>query len=142
MRSTENTIDELHALLIEYGKGLPKKVAIPQVLAIQCGRIQKPNKKSQAAKGEEVGKHGLGDLNKDVNYKVALLDPKSNKWFDAMNAKMQFMKDNQVWRLVDLPPNDIRAIRIPISIASSYDYEIWQIDIKATFLNGYLDEDI
>ncbi|GJT61073.1 retrotransposon protein, putative, ty1-copia subclass [Tanacetum coccineum] len=37
---------------------------------------------------------------------------------------------------------DIRAIRILISIAAFYDYEIWQIDVKTTFLNGYLDEDI
>nr|GEW78957.1 hypothetical protein [Tanacetum cinerariifolium] len=29
----------------------------------------------------------------------------SDKWLDAMNAKIQSMKDNQVWRLVDLPPN-------------------------------------
>ncbi|GJT02797.1 hypothetical protein Tco_0823966 [Tanacetum coccineum] len=27
-------------------------------------------------------------------------------WLDAMNAKMKSMKDNQVWCLVDLPPND------------------------------------
>ncbi|GJQ95178.1 retrotransposon protein, putative, ty1-copia subclass [Tanacetum coccineum] len=37
---------------------------------------------------------------------------------------------------------DIRAIRILISIIAYYDYEIWQIDVKTTFLNGYLDEDI
>nr|GEY30150.1 retrotransposon protein, putative, Ty1-copia subclass [Tanacetum cinerariifolium] len=37
---------------------------------------------------------------------------------------------------------DIRAIRILISIASYYDYEIWQMDIKTAFLNGRLDEDI
>ncbi|GJX32385.1 retrotransposon protein, putative, ty1-copia subclass, partial [Tanacetum coccineum] len=37
---------------------------------------------------------------------------------------------------------DIRAIRILISIAAYYDYEIWQMDVKTTFLNGYLDEDI
>ncbi|GKD38312.1 retrotransposon protein, putative, ty1-copia subclass, partial [Tanacetum coccineum] len=107
-----------------------------------------------------------------------------------MNAKMQSMKDNQVWRLVDLPLNgkptrskwlfkkktdmdgivhtykarlvakgytqlygvdyeetfspvaDIRAIRILISIAAHYDYEIWQMDVKTAFLNGYLGEDI
>ncbi|GJS80752.1 retrotransposon protein, putative, ty1-copia subclass [Tanacetum coccineum] len=100
------------------------------------------------------------------------------------------MKDNQVWCLVDLPPNcktigskwlfkkktdmdgivhtykarlvakgytqlygvnyketfspvaDIRAIRILIAIAAFYDYEIWQMDVKTAFLNGYLDEDI
>ncbi|GJS83103.1 retrotransposon protein, putative, ty1-copia subclass [Tanacetum coccineum] len=40
------------------------------------------------------------------------------------------------------PAADIRAIRILISIAAFYDYEIWQIDVKTAFLNGYLDEDI
>ncbi|GKA49297.1 retrotransposon protein, putative, ty1-copia subclass, partial [Tanacetum coccineum] len=71
----------------------------------------------------------------------------SNKWLDAMNAEMQSMKDNQVWHLVDLPPNetfspvaDIRAIRILIAIAAFYDYEILQMDVKTDFLNGYLDE--
>ncbi|GJU16475.1 retrotransposon protein, putative, ty1-copia subclass [Tanacetum coccineum] len=40
------------------------------------------------------------------------------------------------------PVANIRAIRILISIAAYYDYEIWQMDVKTTFLNGYLDEDI
>ncbi|GKB05542.1 hypothetical protein Tco_0833737, partial [Tanacetum coccineum] len=53
----------------------------------------------------EVKEHSLGDLNKPANYKAAMLDPESNKWLDAMNAKMQSMKDNQVWRLDELPPN-------------------------------------
>ncbi|GKE49655.1 hypothetical protein Tco_1480913, partial [Tanacetum coccineum] len=53
------TIGELHALQIEYEKGSPKKAATPQVLAIQGGRIQKPNRKPQAAKGKGKGKQGL-----------------------------------------------------------------------------------
>ncbi|GJY55779.1 retrotransposon protein, putative, ty1-copia subclass [Tanacetum coccineum] len=121
---------------------------------------------------------------------VVPVHPKSDKWVDAMNAEMQSMKDNQVWCLVDLPPNcktigskwlfkkktdmdgimhtykaclvakgytqtynvdyegtfslvaDIRAIRILIAIAASYDYEICQMDFKTAFLNGYLNEDI
>ncbi|GJZ75441.1 retrotransposon protein, putative, ty1-copia subclass [Tanacetum coccineum] len=40
------------------------------------------------------------------------------------------------------PVADIRAIRILISIAAFYDYEIWQMDVKTAFLNSYLDEDI
>ncbi|GKE11678.1 retrotransposon protein, putative, ty1-copia subclass, partial [Tanacetum coccineum] len=40
------------------------------------------------------------------------------------------------------PVADIRAIRILISITTLYDYEIWQMDVKTAFLNGYLDEDI
>ncbi|GJY02471.1 retrotransposon protein, putative, ty1-copia subclass [Tanacetum coccineum] len=40
------------------------------------------------------------------------------------------------------PVADIRVIRILISITAFYDYEIWKIDVKTSFLNGYLDEDI
>nr|GEY10045.1 retrotransposon protein, putative, Ty1-copia subclass [Tanacetum cinerariifolium] len=100
------------------------------------------------------------------------------------------MKDNEVWILVELPPNgktvgskwlfkkktdkdgnvhtykarlvakgytqtpeidyeetfslvaDIRAIRILIAIAAYNDYEIWQMDVKIAFLNGYLNEEV
>ncbi|GJZ83994.1 retrotransposon protein, putative, ty1-copia subclass [Tanacetum coccineum] len=100
------------------------------------------------------------------------------------------MKDNEVWDLVNLPPNDktvgskwlfkkktnmdeavhtykarlvakgytqtpgidyeetfspvadIRAIRILIAIDAFYDYEIWQMDVKIAFLNGYLSEEV
>ncbi|GJV15917.1 retrotransposon protein, putative, ty1-copia subclass [Tanacetum coccineum] len=107
------------------------------------------------------------DLGKPANYKAALLDPESDKWLNAMNVKMQSMKDNEVWELVDLPPNGktvghkwlfkkktdidgavhtykahIRAIRILIAIDAFYDYEIWQMDVKTAFLNGYLNEEV
>nr|GEV13998.1 retrotransposon protein, putative, Ty1-copia subclass [Tanacetum cinerariifolium] len=138
----------------------------------------------------EVGEHSLGDLNEPTIYKAAMLDPESNKWLNAMNTEMQYIIDNKVWVLVDLPPNcktvrskwifqkktdmdgivhtykahlvakgytqlyevdyeetfspvaDIRAIRIFISIAAFYDYEIWKMDVKNSFLNGYLYEEI
>ncbi|GJV36390.1 retrotransposon protein, putative, ty1-copia subclass [Tanacetum coccineum] len=138
----------------------------------------------------EVEEHSIGDLNEPTSYKAAMLDSESNKWIDAMNAEIQSMMDNMVWVLVDLPSGcktvgskwifkkktdmdgivhtykaclvakgytqlygvdyeetfspiaDIRAIRILISIAAYNDYEIWQMDIKTAFLNGYLDEDI
>ncbi|GKB78525.1 retrotransposon protein, putative, ty1-copia subclass [Tanacetum coccineum] len=98
--------------------------------------------------------------------------------------------DNEVWDLVDLPPNGktvgskwlfkkktdmdeavhtykarlvakgytqtsgidyeetfysvayIRAIRILIPIAAFYNYEIRQMDVKTTFLNGYLSKEV
>ncbi|GJS90793.1 retrotransposon protein, putative, ty1-copia subclass [Tanacetum coccineum] len=40
------------------------------------------------------------------------------------------------------PAADIRAIRILIAIATFYDYEIWQMDVKTSFLNGYLNEEV
>ncbi|GKB10775.1 retrotransposon protein, putative, ty1-copia subclass [Tanacetum coccineum] len=138
----------------------------------------------------DVEVHELGDLGEPANYKAALLDPESEKWLNAMNVEMQSMKDNEVWELVDLPPDgktvghkwlfknktdmdgavhtykdrlvakgftqtpgidyeetfspiaDIRAIRILIAIATFYDYEIWQMDVKTAFLNGYLNEEV
>ncbi|GJS52386.1 putative retrotransposon ty1-copia subclass protein, partial [Tanacetum coccineum] len=134
--------------------------------------------------------HELGDLGEPANYKAVLLDHESDKWLNAMNVEMQSMKDNEVWILVELPPNgktvgskwlfkkktdmdgavytykarlvakgytqnpgidyeetfspvaDIRAIRILIAIAAYYDYEIWQMDVKTAFLNGYLNEEV
>nr|GEW03455.1 hypothetical protein [Tanacetum cinerariifolium] len=53
----------------------------------------------------DVEEHELGDLGKPANYKASLLDPESDKWLNAMNVEMQSMKDNEVWDLVDLPPN-------------------------------------
>ncbi|GJW79517.1 retrotransposon protein, putative, ty1-copia subclass [Tanacetum coccineum] len=96
--------------------------------------------------------HELGDLGEPANYKAALLDPESDKWLTAMNVEMQSMKDNEVWILVELPPNGKTVgskwlfkkktdmdgavhtykapIRILIAIAAYYDYEIWQMDVK------------
>nr|GFB19653.1 retrotransposon protein, putative, Ty1-copia subclass [Tanacetum cinerariifolium] len=137
----------------------------------------------------DAEEHELGDLGEPANYKAALLDPESKKWLNAMNVEIQSMKDNEVWVLVELPPNgktvgskwlfkkktdmdgnvhiykarlvakgftqtsgidyeetfspvaDIRAIRILIAIAAYYGYEIWQMDVKSAFLNGYLNEE-
>ncbi|GKF71034.1 retrotransposon protein, putative, ty1-copia subclass [Tanacetum coccineum] len=138
----------------------------------------------------DAGEHELGDLGEPANYKATLLDFESDKWLNAMNVEMQSMKDNGVWDLVDLPPNekivgikwlfkkktdmdgavhtykahlvakgytqtpridyeetfspvaDIRAIMILIAITAFYDYEIWQMDVKTAFLNGYLSEEV
>ncbi|GJS28341.1 retrotransposon protein, putative, ty1-copia subclass [Tanacetum coccineum] len=115
----------------------------------------------------EAEEQSLGDLNEPTSYKASVLDSESNKWINAMNAEIQSMMNNMVWVLVDVSPGcktvrtkgytqlyeanyeetfspvtDIRAIRILISIAAFYDYDIWQIDVKNAFFNGYLDEDI
>ena len=36
----------------------------------------------------------------------------------------------------------LKSIQILLSIAAYYDYEIWQMDVKTTFLNGNLLEDV
>ncbi|GJT15527.1 retrotransposon protein, putative, ty1-copia subclass [Tanacetum coccineum] len=103
----------------------------------------------------EVEEHSLGDLNEPTSYKAAMLDSESNKWIDAMNAEIQSSMDisrlvaNGYTQLYEVdyeetfsPVANIRSIRILISIVAFNDYEIWQMDVKTTFLNGYLDEDI
>ncbi|GJT34050.1 putative retrotransposon ty1-copia subclass protein [Tanacetum coccineum] len=53
----------------------------------------------------DVEEYEVGGLDKPPNYKAALANPESDIWLEAMNTKMQSMKDNQVWYLVDLPSN-------------------------------------
>ena len=36
----------------------------------------------------------------------------------------------------------LKSIRIILAIATCMDYEIWQIDVKTTFLNGELKEKV
>lgn len=61
MHCVGKTVSELHALLIDYEKGLPLKAPTPQVLAIQGGRINKPNANKKKGKGK-----GKADKNKQV----------------------------------------------------------------------------
>nr|GEV38641.1 hypothetical protein [Tanacetum cinerariifolium] len=53
----------------------------------------------------DVEEYELGDLDEPPHYKAVLADPKSDKWLEDINTKMQSMKDNQVLYLVDLPSN-------------------------------------
>ncbi|GJZ33989.1 retrovirus-related pol polyprotein from transposon TNT 1-94, partial [Tanacetum coccineum] len=52
MHNMGKMISELHAMLIEYENGLPKKSETPQVMMIKGSKIQKANKKSLKANGK------------------------------------------------------------------------------------------
>ena len=47
----------------------------------------------------------LVDSDEPTNYRNAMTGSESDQWLEAMNTEMQSMYDNQVWDLVDLPPN-------------------------------------
>ena len=36
----------------------------------------------------------------------------------------------------------LKSVRILLAIAAYFDYEIWQMDVKTTFLNGNLEENV
>ncbi len=40
------------------------------------------------------------------------------------------------------PVAKLKSVRIMLAIAAFYDYEIWQMDVKTAFLNGFLQEDL
>lgn len=44
------------------------------------------------------------NVDNPVTYRTAMADPESDKWVEAMNGEMQSMRKNQVWGLVELPP--------------------------------------
>ena len=36
----------------------------------------------------------------------------------------------------------LKSVQIMVAIAAFYDYEIWQMDVKTAFLNGFLKEEL
>nr|GEU80123.1 hypothetical protein [Tanacetum cinerariifolium] len=106
----------------------------------------------------DAEEHELGDLGELANYKAALLDPKTvgSKWLfkkkTDMDGNVHIYKARLVAKGYTQTPGinyeetfslvaDIKAIRILIAIAAYYNYEIWQMDVKTAFLNGYLNEE-
>ncbi|GJU63325.1 retrotransposon protein, putative, ty1-copia subclass [Tanacetum coccineum] len=68
MHCVGKTVSELHALLIDYEKGLKDKAPTPQVLAIQKGRVNKPK--------PQANKKGKGKGKADKNKQVVAYQPK------------------------------------------------------------------
>ncbi|KAL0455319.1 UNVERIFIED_CONTAM: hypothetical protein Slati_0871100 [Sesamum latifolium] len=100
---------------------------------------------------ERYGFLGVTDqLNNDLKtYGEAMSDIDLEKWLEVMKFEMDSMSSNQVWKLVDRPKGVkavglamAKSIRIMLAIAAWYDYEIWQMDVKTTFLNGFVEEEI
>ncbi|GJU39790.1 hypothetical protein Tco_1192747 [Tanacetum coccineum] len=120
------TIGDLHALQIEYENGSPKKAATPQVLTIQGGRIQKPNKKPQAAKGKGKGK------GKGKNKLVYVLKPKNIK----PAAKEEPKKDDACHHCKEdyaLESATCILNMVPIKKVDKTPYELWYGKVSNLF---------
>ncbi|GKD96108.1 retrotransposon protein, putative, ty1-copia subclass, partial [Tanacetum coccineum] len=64
-----------------------------------------PSKNTSSRHNE--GNQEIDEPKSDIIPILALLDPESDKWLNAMNVEMQSMKDNKVWDLVGLPHDGI-----------------------------------
>ena len=52
--------------------------------------------------------------------------------------QVQGVDYNEIFSLVAM----LKSVRIMLAIATFYDYEIWQMDVKTAFLNGFLEEEL
>ncbi|KAL0455115.1 UNVERIFIED_CONTAM: Retrovirus-related Pol polyprotein from transposon TNT 1-94 [Sesamum latifolium] len=68
-------------------------------------------------------------------------DIDSNKWLEVIKSEMDSMSSNQVWTLVD-PHKGVKPVGCKWVYKPWYDHEIWQMDVKTAFLNGYIEEEI
>ncbi|GKC55156.1 zinc finger, CCHC-type containing protein, partial [Tanacetum coccineum] len=78
-------------------------------------------------------------VKQDTLTKPDKLEPRASTGTRRPTDRMCLYIDAEEHELGDL---ENRAIRILIAIAAYYDYEIWQMDVKTTFLNGYLNEEV
>nr|GEU98572.1 hypothetical protein [Tanacetum cinerariifolium] len=87
---------------------------------------------------------------KPKNFKQAMTGP---SWIDAMQEEIHEFERLQVWELVPqeegidfeesfAPVSRIEAIRIFVANAANKNMTIFQMDVKTTFLNGELKEEV
>ncbi|GJY14222.1 zinc finger, CCHC-type containing protein [Tanacetum coccineum] len=74
-------------------------------------------------------------------------------WKEAINDEMDSIMENNTWILSDLPPGckwifkkkmkvDGTIDKLLIALAATYNLVIHQMDVKTTFFNGDLEEDV
>ncbi|KAL6348596.1 hypothetical protein AAG906_016116 [Vitis piasezkii] len=84
----------------------------------------------------------------------------SKLWYNAMKDEMSSMKCNDVWDLVELPNGakvigckwvfktkkdslgNIERYKARLVVKAHFDLELQQMDVKTTFLNGELEEEV
>ena len=69
--------------------------------------------------------------------------PKADGIFKARLVAKGFRKTRSIdYDEIFSPVVMLKSIRILLAITAYYDYELWQMDVKTTFLNGNLFEDV
>ncbi|XP_070029532.1 uncharacterized protein [Nicotiana sylvestris] len=79
-----------------------------------------------------------GELIDPLLYSQAISSPYVDKWREAMEDEMRFMKHNSVWELVEFPD----AFRVAMALVAHFDLELCKMDVIISFLNGSLLEEV
>ncbi|GKA56615.1 retrotransposon protein, putative, ty1-copia subclass [Tanacetum coccineum] len=114
MHCVGKTVSDLHALLIDYEKGLKDKAPTPQIRRL--GKMEKKSihiireKKIRDGKGSSMSltSNVVGPLERNCplsSKSLPCLTPDKEIWQGAMDEEMNSMKVNEVWTEVDPPPN-------------------------------------
>ncbi|TYK11980.1 retrovirus-related pol polyprotein from transposon tnt 1-94 [Cucumis melo var. makuwa] len=75
------------------------------------------------------------------SYKQAMNDVNKDQWVKAMDLEMKSMEGVDCEETF-FPVAMLKSIRILLSIATFYDYELWKMDVKTAFLNDNLEKSI
>nr|GEZ33729.1 retrotransposon protein, putative, Ty1-copia subclass [Tanacetum cinerariifolium] len=105
---------------------------------------------------EKISDSTPSELDEPANYKEAMENPEAAKYKEAMKTRFSLCTTTKfgIWLTLHLvlrrinyeetfsPVAKIKLIRIMLAIAVFHDYEIWQMDVKTTFLNRKLIKDV
>nr|GEV16929.1 retrovirus-related Pol polyprotein from transposon TNT 1-94 [Tanacetum cinerariifolium] len=102
------------------------------------------------------------DTHEPLTYQEAVACKDSSKWKAAIKEEMDSLRKNKTWELVDHPAglvahgftqragidyNEVFSLvvrhtsfRVILALTACKDYELEQLDVKATFLHGNLEE--
>lgn len=70
------------------------------------------------------------------------VDGKVETFKAILDAKGYTQREEVDYEETLSPVAQLKSIRILLFIAGYYDYDIWKMDVKTTFLNGYLEDSI
>ncbi|KAL6318326.1 hypothetical protein AAG906_039418 [Vitis piasezkii] len=91
----------------------------------------------------------IGIRKNPVSFSQAMETDDSSKWMEAMNDELKSMAHNGFtqkegidYRDTFSPVSKKDSLKIIMALVAHFDLELHQMDVKTTFLNGNLDEDI